>query len=71
MRSKTLAHRLKRPDLNYLYQCWSMGFVAQQLFDGKKFRVLTIVDNFSRFFYANAVGQSLKGYNAVEVLNKL
>ncbi len=29
-------------------QCWSMDFMADQLIDGRRIRVLTIVDNFSR-----------------------
>jgi len=70
-RSKSAAHRLERPDLNNLYQCWSMDFVSDQLFDGRKFRALTIVDNFSRYCYAIQVGQSLKGINVVEVMNRL
>jgi putative transposase len=47
-RNKAAAHRLERPGLDRLYQCCSMDFVADQLFDGRKFRVLTLVDNFSR-----------------------
>ena len=38
-----------------------MDFVADQLFDGRKIRALTIVDNFSRQCVAIHVGQSLKG----------
>ena len=70
-RSKSAAHRLERPDLNNLYQCWSMDFVSDQLFDGRKFRALTIVDNFSRYCYAISVGQSLKGTNVVEAMERL
>jgi len=70
-RSKAAAHRLERPDLNNLFQCWSMDFVADQLFDGKKFRALTVVDNFSRYCYAIEVGRSLKGIHVVEVMEEL
>jgi putative transposase len=48
-----------------------MDFVADQLFDGRKIRSLTIVDNFSRQCVAIHVGQSLKGDDVVEVLERL
>ena len=62
------AHRMERPDLNNLHQCWSMDFVADQLFDGRKFRVLTLVDNFSRQCLATRVGQSIKGIDVVRIM---
>lgn len=70
-RNKSAAHRLERPDLNGLYQCCSMDFVADQLFDGRKFRVLTLVDNFSRECLAIHPGQSLKGTDVVQVLEEI
>lgn len=30
-----------------LHQCWSMGFICDQLYNGSRFRSLTIVDNYS------------------------
>jgi putative transposase len=48
-----------------------MDFVADQLFDGRKIRALTIVDNFSRQCVAIHVGQSLKGEDVVAVMNHL
>ena len=70
-RSKSAAHRLDRPDLDGLYQCCSMDFVADQLFDGRKFRALTLVDNFSRECLAIQPGQSLKGTDVVRILDEL
>ena len=29
-------------------ECWSMDFVSDQLFDGRRIRILTIVDNFTK-----------------------
>ena len=43
-RNKTAAHRQQRPLLTGPHQCWSMDFVSDQLFDGRRFRAL----NFSR-----------------------
>ena len=70
-RSKSAAHRMERPELDGLYQCCSMDFVADQLFDGRKFRALTLVDNFSRECLEIHVGQSLKGSDVVDVMERL
>jgi putative transposase len=48
-----------------------MDFVADQLFDGRKIRALTVVDNFSRQCVAIHVGQSLKGADVVAVMDRL
>ena len=69
--NKAAAHRMERPQNNSLHQCWSMGFVQDQLFDGRKFRCLTVVDNFSRYCYAIRVGKSIKGIDVVEVMQAL
>jgi putative transposase len=70
-RNKAAAHRLERPVLTELYQVLSMDFVSDALFDGRKFRCLTIVDNYSRECLAIRIGQSLKGVDVVEVLRQL
>jgi putative transposase len=70
-RSRAGAHRIERPDLSSVNKCWSMDFVADQLFDGKKFRALTIVDNYSRKCHAIEVGQSLKGIDVVKAMDQL
>jgi putative transposase len=48
-----------------------MDFVSDALFDGRKFRTLTVVDNCSRECLAIYVGQSLKGKDVVHVLNSI
>ena len=70
-RNKSSAHRLERPENIGLYQHWSMDFVSDALFDGRKFRALTIVDNYSRECLAITVGQSLKGTDVVHALKKI
>lgn len=70
-RNKSAAHRMERPANIGLYECLSMDFVSDALFDGRKFRALTIVDNFSRECLAIYSGQSLRGSDVVNVLNKL
>ena len=48
-----------------------MDFVSDALFDGRRFRCLTIVDNCSRECLAIVVGQSLRGIDVVEALEAI
>ena len=70
-RRKAAAHRMERPDISSINQCWSMDFVSDQLFDGHKFRALTVVDNFSRKCMAIHADQSIKGDDVVNILDYL
>jgi len=70
-RSRCSAHRLHRIELLGINQSWSMDFVADQTFDGRKFRALTVVDNFSHKCLAIHAGQSLKGVDVVDVMNRI
>ncbi len=48
-----------------------MDFVCDSLFNGRRFRALTIVDNYSRECPAIEVGQSIKGEDVVAVMDRL
>ncbi len=48
-----------------------MDFVADALFDGRKLRMLTVVDCYTRECLAIDVGQSLKGEDVVNSLNRI
>ena len=50
---------------------WSLDFVSDSLADGRRFRVLTIVDNVRRVSPAIAVGISLTGERVAGVLEHL
>jgi putative transposase len=63
--------RPERPQATRLNERWSMDFVSDALFDGKRFRALTIVDNVSRECLAIEVGQGMRGDQVVEVLEQL
>lgn len=52
-------------------EVWSLDFVADQLADGRRFRALTVVDVFTRESLAIEVGQSLKGEDVAQVLNRI
>lgn len=49
-------------------ECWSMDFVADELFDGRRIRILTIVDNFTRESLCASAQFRFKG---VDVANSL
>ena len=49
---------------------WSMDFVSDSLFDGRRLRALTIVDNFTRERLAIAVEQGIKGEQVAAVLER-
>lgn len=70
-RCRTAAHRLEQVPATNLHACWSMDFVADQLFDGRKFRSLTVVDNYSRKCLAIEVDQGIKGEQVVAVMERL
>lgn len=48
-----------------------MDFVSDELFDGRRFRALTLVDNYSRECLEIEVGQSLKGGDVVAVMERI
>jgi len=49
-------------------QCWSMDFVSDKLADGRAFRILTMVDQFTRECVALEAGFSMTGKKVVELL---
>ena len=52
-------------------ECWSMDFLSDQLFDGRKIRVLSIIDNFSRLLPAPDVRMSYRGGDVVQTLERI
>jgi len=62
---------MARPELSSIDQCWSMDFVADNLFNGRRIRALTVVDNLSRECLAIHVKQAIKGRDVVTVMERL
>ena len=56
---------------NALNECWAMDFVSDQLYNGKRFRVLTLIDLCSRECLALHVGKSITGEAVASVLDGL
>jgi putative transposase len=50
-------------------ETWSMDFMSDALFNGKRFRMLTIIDNYTRESLITLVGQNLRGGDVVGALN--
>ena len=48
-----------------------MDFVSDQLFNGSRFRALTLVDNYSRKCLAIHVGKSIKGDQIVDIVSRI
>lgn len=65
------AHRQERPEVSNMNTCWSMDFVADQLFNGQKLGALTVVDNFSRESLAITVDYALKASDVVATMQHL
>ena len=60
-----------RPTASMKNECWSMDFVSDQLFDGRRVRVLVIVDNHTRESLALEVSQRIRGIDVVGVLERI
>lgn len=70
-RRKMAVQRLQRLSPKKPQDAWSMDFVADQLSSGTRFRILTVVDVFTREALAVEAGQKFRGENVVQVLNRL
>ncbi len=70
-RRKAAAHRLERLVAQRPNACWSMDFVADALFDGRRFRALTVVDNFTKECLAIEVAAQLRSEDVVRVMERL
>jgi putative transposase len=70
-RNKAAQLRQPKSLAQSINQIWSMDFVADNLFDGRKLRMLTVVDCYTRESLAIHVGQSLTGDDVVGVLEAI
>ena len=66
-----IAERLALPTPTGPDQSWSMDYVADGLIDGRKLRVLAIVDDYSRECLVLEVDTSLPGTRVVAALERL
>lgn len=64
-------HRGPVPTASGTNQHWSMDFVHDQLSDGRRFRVLTVIDQWSRESLSLEAGFSLRGEDVANALERL
>ena len=70
-KKRVSALRVVPPPAQYPNQRWRMDFMSDALSDGRRFRVFTLVDNFSRVSPALEVDFSLTGKRVIAVLQRL
>ena len=70
-KKKTAMLRIKLPEPERANQRWSMDFVSDSTCTGRRFRALTIVDDFSRECPAIEVDSSIGGVRVVSILERL
>ena len=70
-RHVTARRRMERIEAMGPNEGWSMDFMSDELFNGERIRLLTLVDNFTRESLAIEVGRHLGGHRVVEVLRRV
>ena len=71
-RKKVSAPRVvERNAVAAVNECWAMDFVSDQLYDGKRFRALTLIDTYSRECLTIYADKAIKGETVVGVLEDL
>jgi putative transposase len=76
LRRKTSKKRISVPrvevqNASKTNELWAMDFVSDQLYNGKRFRTLNIIDMYNRECLAIHAAQSIKGNDVVNILNGL
>jgi putative transposase len=70
-RKRALGTRAPMELPHTINQRWSLDFVSDTLSDGRRFRILCVVDDFSRECLATVVDTSLSGVRVVRELDRL
>ncbi len=70
-RKRVKLQRQPLPAPTRMDECWSMDFIHDRLAEGRRFRTLTIVDDFTRECPALEVDTSLSGVRVALVLERL
>jgi len=70
-RHVTSCRREEIPAAQGVNEIWSMDFMSDELFNGQRIRLLTLVDNFTRESLAIEVARSIGGQRVVEILMQI
>jgi len=65
----TIGERVQKPQVSAVNQRWSMDFMSDQLASGRRFRVLNVVDDFTRECLVMHVGTSITGSDVARLLS--
>lgn len=63
--------RVEPPKASRPNQCWAMDFVSDHLANGRRFRILTVVDHFSRSCPGTLLDTSIPGSRVASFLDEL
>ncbi len=70
-RNKSAQRRQPQPQGLYPNHVWGMDFVSDALFDGRRLRLLTVIDLYTRECLGICVGQNLRSTEVAEMLNSI
>jgi hypothetical protein len=70
-RKKVLRSRVPMLVPDAVNQRWSMDFVSDQLANGRRFRALNVVDDFSREYELKVVDFSISGHRVARELDRI
>ncbi len=67
----SVAHRANRPMATRINESWSMNFVSDIYFNGRRIRPLTVVDSFSREYFRIWLNQSIRSEDVVRFMKRI
>ena len=70
-RKKIVRPRIPMIVPNRMNQRWSVDFVSDQLADGRRFRILNVIDDYSRECVGQIVDTSISGFRVARFLDQL
>jgi putative transposase len=70
-RKRAWRYRSGRPEIGGPNEVWALDFMSDQLFDGRPFRILTVLDCHTRESLAIAPRANFRAFQVVEVLDEL
>jgi putative transposase len=70
-RHVSAAQRVERPVVNGPNEVWSMDFVSDALFDGRRLRALTLLDIYTRESLAIEVDKGITGEDVADILRRI
>ena len=70
-RNVSAAIRERQPAASAASEMWSMDFVSDALFDGRRLRALTVVDAFTREAPAIDVDRGIKGEQVIQAMTRI